>query len=176
MSAVALAARFRFLQPLFSRLLPNWKSAFILGLSLISLPACTIYPDKPARAFEEATGGEGLEKLFWKNVQAANWVAVDRSLASNYAGVSTVGRLDRAAALEQYKTLQLKDFSVGDLQTELNGPTIVVTYMITLNGTRSSSSTGGAAQALPSSPQRMMTVWQQQKKGWIVIAHSSSAP
>lgn len=171
---MASASRFRFC-----------KSVVVLGLSLIS-SACTIYADKPARAVEEATGGEGLEKVFWKNVQAANWVAVDHSLASNYAGVSAAGKLDRAAALAQYKTLQLKDFSIGDLQTELNGTTIVVTYTITLNGTSSSSSsstgasaaasssTGGASQALPSSPQHMMTVWQQQKKGWIAIAHSSS--
>jgi Domain of unknown function (DUF4440) len=133
---------------------------------VLMLPsACTFYGEHPARAMAEATGGESLERVFWKNVQAANWVEVERALASNYAGETPHGTLDRSATLEQYRTWQLKDYALGDLQTELNGSTIVVTYTITLNGTAGS-------QPLPSAPQHMMTVWQQEKKGWIVIAHS----
>jgi len=110
-----------------------------------------------------------MERIFWKNVQTANWVEVERALASNYAGVTPSGTLDRAAALEQYRSWQLKDQAIGDLKTEMNGSTIVVTYNITLNGTAGS-------QPLPSAPQHMMTVWQQQKAGWVVIAHSVSQP
>jgi uncharacterized protein DUF4440 len=133
--------------------------------------ACTFYGDRPARAFSEATGGEGLERVFWKEVQAANWVQVDRSLASNYAGVTPAGTLDRAATIEQYHAWQLKDYALGDLQTELNGTTIVVTYTITLHGTFNGA---GGTQPLPTAPQHMMTVWQQQKAGWVAIAHSVS--
>jgi hypothetical protein len=104
-------------------------------------------------------------------VQAANWVDVERSLASNYAGVGPSGALDRDATIAQYRSWQLKDFSIGDLKTELNGSTIVVTYTITLNGVMSGSS---GSQPLPSVPQHMMTVWQQQKAGWVAIAHSVS--
>lgn len=133
--------------------------------------ACTFYGDHPARSFSEATGGEGLERVFWKDVQASNWVQVDRSLASNYASVTPSGTLDRSAAMEQYRTWQLKDYAIGDLQTELNGTTIVVTYTITLHGTVNGPA---GSQPLPSAPQHMMTVWQQQKAGWVAIAHSVS--
>ena len=54
---------------------------------LIFAPSCTFYGEHPARALSEATGGEGLERVFWKEVQAANWVEVERALASNYSGV-----------------------------------------------------------------------------------------
>jgi hypothetical protein len=145
--------------------------AAIVILSFTVNSACTFYGEHPARAFADATGGEGLERVFWKEVQAANWVQVDRSLASNYSGVTSTGTLDRAAALDQYRQLQLKDCTLGDLKTELNGNTIVVTYAITLNGTMNGSA---GQQPLPSSPQHMMTVWQQQKSGWIQIAHSVS--
>lgn len=153
-----------------------------LGLALAPLlvywmlvSACTFYGDHPARAFSEATGGEGLERVFWKEVQAANWTEVDRSLASNYAGVTPAGTLDRAATMEQYRAWQLKDYALGDLQTELNGTTIVVTYTITLHGTFNGPGNGpGGAQPLPTAPQHMMTVWQQQKAGWVAIAHSVS--
>jgi len=149
-----------------------------LMLVLMSASACTMYADHPARALSEATGGEGLERVFWKNMQAANWVEVERALASNYAGVTPTGPLDRAATLEQYRGWQLKDYTLGDLKTELNGTTIVVTYTITLNGTSNGSTGNGAAgsQPLPSAPQHMMTVWQQQKAGWVAIAHSVSQP
>jgi Domain of unknown function (DUF4440) len=144
-------------------------SALIFVLMLGS--ACTFYGEHPARTLSEATGGEGLERVFWKHIQAANWVEVERALASNYAGITPSGTLDRAATLDQYRTWQLKDYALGDLKTELNGTTIVVTYTITLNGT--SNGTSGS-QPLPSAPQHMMTVWQQQKAGWVAIAHSVS--
>ena len=146
--------------------------ALVLVLTFAS--ACTFYGEHPARSMAEATGGEGLERVFWKNVQAANWVGVERALASNYAGVTPSGTVDRSATLEQYRTWQLRDYALGDLKTELNGTTIVVTYTITLNGV-TSSGTGGS-QPLPSAPQHMMTVWQQQKAGWVAIAHSVSPP
>jgi hypothetical protein len=139
-----------------------------LTCELMFVPACTFFGDHPARAMAEATGGDGFERVFWKEVAAANWVEVDRSLASNYVGTTPSGTLDRDATLGQYKQWQLKDYSIGDLKTEMNGSTIVVTYTITLNGT-----TGGS-QPLPSGPQHMMTVWQQQKRGWLSIAHSVS--
>ena len=146
----------------------------MLTFALMFAPACTFYGDRPARALSEATGGEGLERVFWKDVQAANWVEVEHALASNYAGVTPGGTLDRSAALEQYHGWQLKDYALGDLKTELNGTTIVVTYTITLNGVTSNGAAG--SQPLPSAPQHMMTVWQQQKAGWVVIAHSVSQP
>ena len=151
------------------------KSALIFVLTITVLtfaPACTFYGEHPARSLSEATGGEGLERVFWKNVQAANWVEVERALASNYAGVTPSGPLDRSTTLEQYRQWQLKDFALGDMKTEMNGTTFVVTYTITLNGVTSNGTAG--SQPLPSTPQHMMTVWQQQKKGWVVIAHSVS--
>jgi hypothetical protein len=150
---------------------PLGSLILMLTFALLATPACTFDREHPARAFSDATGGEGLERVFWKEIQAAHWVEVERVLASNYAGVTASGPQDRAAALEQYRSWQLKDYALGDLKTEMNGSTVVVTYTITLNGTSNGSA---GSQPLPSTPQHMMTVWQQQKKGWVVIAHSAS--
>lgn len=152
----------------------RWMRISVTGLALVLLleAGCTMFKERPANSFAEATGGEGLERVFWKSVAAANWTEVERVLASNYAGMTASGTLDKAAAVEQYRQWQLKEYSLGDLKTELNGSTIVVTYTITLNG--SAGGNGGAP--LPSGPQRMMSVWQQQKSGWIEIAHSATLP
>ncbi len=147
---------------------PTVALAILLWL-LMSISACTFYPDRPARAISDATGGEALERVFWKQVKAGHWTEVDRILASNYLGTTPAGTVDREAALAQYHQWQLKDYSLGDLRTQLNGSTIVVTYTITLVGTAGS-------QPLPSGPLHMMTVWQQQKSGWVAIAHSVSQP
>jgi Domain of unknown function (DUF4440) len=163
------------------RFIPTPVLIFVLVLVLTFQSACTFYGEHPARTLSEATGGEGLERVFWKNVQAANWVEVERALASNYAGITPSGTLDRSATLDLYRQWQLKDYTLGDLKTEMNGTTFVVTYTITLNGTFNGAAGTGAAgngtagsQPLPSAPQHMMTVWQQQKAGWVVIAHSVS--
>ena len=141
----------------------------LLFFGLIFVSACTFYGHRPAHAFSEATGGEDLEQVFWKEVKAGHWADVDRVLASNYLGTTPAETLDRTAALEQYHQWQLKHYSLGDVRTELNGTTIVVTYTITLVGTAGS-------QPLPSAPLRMMSVWQEQKAGWVMIAHSVSQP
>ena len=137
-----------------------------LILSLMLSLACTIAKEHPPRTFDEATGGEGMERMFWKDIQAANWTEIERLIASNYMGMTSAGSFDRTATLDQYRQWKLADFAIGDLKTEMNSPTFIVTYTITLNGT-------AAGQPLPSTPQHMMTVWQQQKKGWIMIAHST---
>jgi Domain of unknown function (DUF4440) len=155
------------------RLSSVFTNILTLAIVLIFSAGCTVYGERPARSMAEATGGEGLERIFWKNVQSANWVEVERALASNYSGVGASGALDRSATLDQYRSWQLKDYAIGDLKTEMNGSTLVVTYNITLNGAISNSSVG--SQPLPSMPQHMMTVWQQQKAGWVVIAHSVSS-
>ena len=146
------------------------RLAALLLLSLTLLPglACTIAKERPARTFSEATGAEALERIFWKQVQAGNWVELDRVIASNYVGTAPGASLDRDATLAQYRQWKLTDYSIGDLKTEMNGPTFIVTYSITLNGT--------AADQPLASPQHMMTVWHQHKSGWMVIAHSAAQP
>jgi hypothetical protein len=142
-----------------------WMLALLMLLTVT--PACTLYGERPARSMSDATGGESLERVFWKNVAARNWAEIERTLASNYVGIVQGGYLDRTAALEEYRQWELKDYSLGDLKTELNGNTIVVTYTITLKGKAGS-------RQFPSAPQHMMTVWQEQKAGWVAIAHSVS--
>lgn len=140
----------------------------LLAVALIGLAACTVYGEHPARSYNEATGGESLEQIFWKNVAAGNWTEVERALASNYLAVTPGGTLDRAAALEQYRKWNLKDYSLGDVKTEMNGETIVVTYTISLNGT--------AGTGVPAGPQHMMSVWQEEKKGWVIVAQNLAGP
>jgi Domain of unknown function (DUF4440) len=137
----------------------------LLAVALMALTACTFYGERPARSFSDVTGGESLERVFWKNVASNNWTEVQRAFASNYVALTPNGAMDREAALDQYRKWNVKDYSLGNLKTELNGNTIVVTYTLTVNGTAGS-------QQFPAGPRSMMSVWQQQKKGWVIIAQN----
>ena len=136
-----------------------------LLLLITLLAGCTMWPERKAQHWQEATGGEGLEHSFWNEIKAKNWVELERHLAGNYSLVSSQGRLDRAGALEHFREVELKEFSLGEMQVELSGQTLVVTYAVVMRGTR-------AGQPLPSGPVRMMSVWQHQKGGWMAVAHS----
>ena len=138
---------------------------FVLVCVAILLQGCTVWREHAVNKWADATGGEGLERSFWNEVKAKNWNELERHIAGNYVLLTPEGPLERAPAVERIKELQLQDFSLGEVQTELHRDTIVVTYSITLRGTH-------AGQPLPAAPMRRMAVWQQQKSGWMKIADS----
>src|SRR5882724_106638 len=148
------------------------RLAILVLLSPILLqPACTMWREHPAsNNWIDATGGEGLERSFWRGIKSKKWNELEHHIASNYIAVSPEeGRLDKAAALAHLQQLQLDDYTLGDLQGEMNSDTFVVTYTVAMRGTF-------AGQPLPAEPLRMMTVWQKEKAGWMAIAHSVLGP
>ncbi len=103
---------------------------------------------------------------FWNDLKAKKWTEVEKHLASGFVYLSPRGTtLDKSTALEELKRIDVADFSLGDVVTRQNGPDMVVTYTLSVQGTRD-------GQPLPSGPIHMMTVWQQIPHGWIAIAHS----
>jgi len=144
------------------------KLVSVFAASLI-LAGCTVYADHPVKAFSQATGGEGFERAFWKEIQQQDWKDVQSHLASNFVYMTPSGRWDRSAALEHIQKLHLQDYSISDLATEMNRDMFVVTYTITLRGTADNA-------RLENLPERRMTIWQQQKGGWMAIAHSVLGP
>jgi hypothetical protein len=148
----------------------NRLTVFVLLSAILQLTACTVWREHPVSKWTDATGGEGLERSFWKEVKDKKWNELEKHIAANYIAVTPEeGRLDKAATLTHLQQLQLDEYTLGDVQTELNSDTFVVTYAVTMRGTI-------AGQPLPSGPVRMMTVWQKQKAGWMAIAHSVLGP
>lgn len=137
-----------------------------LGAALLALAlsGCTMWEEKQSTAWSSATGAEQFERLLWQEIKAKHWPEVERRLAPSFVEVTPTGSRDRAQTLERLKALDLTDYSLGDLEVRPEGGDMVVAYTLTL---RASS---GAETTL-----RMMTVWQQVKGGWIVVAHSEAS-
>ncbi|HEY1264654.1 MAG TPA: nuclear transport factor 2 family protein [Terriglobales bacterium] len=139
-------------------------AALSLAATLV-LAGCTLWGEHPVQHWTDVTGGEGLERSFWNDVKAKDWNELERHLAGNYVYSGPEGRLGRQQALERLKDFQLEEYSIGDLEVELNTQTVVVTYTLVLRGTR-------AGHPLRGEPIRLLAVWQHQKAGWMAIAHS----
>jgi hypothetical protein len=140
----------------------------LLTSMILFCVGCTVWREHSVvNTWSQATGGEGFERSFWKEVKDKNWKELDKHIAANYVLVTPAGRLDRAAALRRWTTYEVDDYTLSDFQVELNAQTLVVTYTAMLRGKV-------GEHALPSRPIRMMSVWQQQKKGWVAIAQTET--
>ena len=118
--------------------------------------------------FQAATSAEQLERLTWQAVQDKNWTEFEPHIAPMFTGVNSAGQsLDHAAWLEYWKNAQLKDFSLGDVITQPAGADIVATYVLHYNGSDASHSS-------PAGGVRVVSVWQEVKKGWILISQSQT--
>ncbi len=134
---------------------------------LAACTGCTMWKEKPATSWSRATAGEHFERLMWRHVQHKEWTEFERHLAPNFVSLDANGTHDRAAFLESVKAVGLTDYTLGDFNTQTNGPDMTVTYTVQMRGTI-------RGQPLPPQPMQMMTVWQQVNKGWVAIAHSEA--
>jgi hypothetical protein len=135
---------------------------------LASLAGCTVWGEHKPTAWTDITGGESLERVFWHEVQAKHWTILESHLAPNFVLTIPTGTFDRAAALEHLKQLQIQDYSLGELQSQLNGNTYTVTYILNIRGIAD-------GKPVPATPLRAMSVWQRQvREQWIMLAHSAT--
>ncbi|MFB3916752.1 MAG: nuclear transport factor 2 family protein [Terriglobales bacterium] len=141
--------------------------AVVLAFCLAAA-GCTLWKEKPVSEWSQATGGEHLERLFWKDLQAREWARLEDHMSATYVFQTPRGSLDRAGTLEHMKKLHLTDYSLGDFQIQPSGHDMIVTYTAVVRGTFD-------GQPLSATPIRMMTVWQRAKKGWMAIAHMDVA-
>jgi hypothetical protein len=115
--------------------------------------------------WKNTTSIEQFERLLWQEIKAGNWLEVESHLASQYTNTSDLGVMDKTQTLAQLKKLALTDYSIGDVNVTSHGDTAIITYIATVQGTR------GCAP-FNSEQHRRMSVWQQHKSGWVVIAQS----
>ncbi len=116
----------------------------------------------PASGWKGATGGEQIEALFWKDVQAKNWAEVDRHLADTFVASGPAGAMDRSGFLGKLQQAAPSEVSLTECSSHLNGDSLIVTCK--LRGQRGGENFTSAT----------MSVWQQLKKGWVMVAHAET--
>lgn len=123
---------------------------------------CSMWSEKHVSAWTSATGGEQFDRLLWEDVKNRRTINLEAHLAPAFVATLPSGVRDRAGFLDYVKSLQLTDYSIGEVSTNPAGGDIVVTYALTLRGSQPGSGT----------PMTAMTVWQQVTNGYVAISHS----
>jgi hypothetical protein len=138
----------------------------IVALLILSVSGCTAWKEPKHQVWKTATGAEQHERLMWQAIQDKDWPGVEQHLAASFAGVDAEGKqLDRAGWVEHWKTAEVTEFSLGEVLVQPGGADMVVTYELHLVAT-------GHAQ--PPKGLRVISVWQELKKGWVLISQSST--
>ena len=149
------------------RMLLRLWSLVLASSAVIALAGCSVWTPKPS-SWSNASGGEQFERLWWQSVKSKDWIQVEGRLASGYVAQSSATE-NKDEALARLKQLEISDLSLGNVDVRPAGDAMIVTYSLDLRG-----SVAGQPVSLMQS--HMMTVWQQQKRGWVAIAHSGELP
>ena len=149
----------RFIKAENRRAISLWSFvSFVVGLGLLIAGCAGGEPKHPT--WNNSTGAEQHERLLWKAIQGKDWVNVERRLSPTFVGVSADGRMfDRAGWLELWKSAQVTEFSLGELQVQPEGPDMKVTYILHVPASEKAPVPAG---------QRVVSVWQQLKTRWLL--------
>jgi hypothetical protein len=127
------------------------------------LVGCAGAPKHPT--WKNATGAEQHERLMWQAIHDKDWANVERHLSPTFTGVTADGKMfDRAGWLEQWKSSEIREFSLGEIQTLPEGTDMKVTYILRVQPY--------AKALLTSSGLRVVSVWQDVKSRWMLTAIS----
>ena len=136
--------------------------SFVVVAGLL-IAGCAGEPKHPT--WKNATGAEQHERLMWQAVRDKDWANVERHLSPTFTGVTADGRLfDRAGWLEQWKSSEMREFSLGEVQTQPEGIDMKVTYIFHCQTS--------AKALLPASGLRVVSVWQDVRGRWMLSAIS----
>jgi ketosteroid isomerase-like protein len=136
-------------------------------LPLVFSIACTKWEEPKTHNFKTATGAEQYERMMWDAVKNKDRLAIASHLASNYVHQDETGTKSKEQFLAELEQTTLSDYSLGELNVTPQGTDMIVTYQITLRGTQ-------AGKPFPNEPIRLLSVWQQQKSGWVLVAQSET--
>jgi len=139
------------------------KRALVFVLVLCTIATgCSLW-GKRAPGFSGATGGEQLQRAFLDDIKNKHWTEVEQRLSANFILVTASGVCDRAASMERIRSLDLKGYTLSDVNVRPQGADAVLSYLISIDGSMN-------GHALPSEPQRVVSTWQEVSGRWILIS------
>ena len=118
--------------------------------------------------WKNAPGAEHYENLMWQAVREKDWREVQQHLSPAFVGVTADGRkFDHLAWIEHWKAVEIHDLTLGEMIVQPSGPDMVVSYELKISGSES-------GRPLPPASLRVVSVWQELKKGWILTTQTST--
>ena len=136
------------------------KRATVGAVVAMMLSSCTAW-NKPAAGWSGATGGENIEQYFWDDVKKKDFRNIERHLSSSVVVTGPTGATDRDAFLQQLRSSQTTSVALSECASHLNGEDLMITCTLQRDGN-------------PAGRFTTLSVWQQLKTGWVMVAHSET--
>lgn len=135
--------------------------SFTLLSATVGVTGCTVYGVKNPPTLKSTSSAEQHERIFWAKARDARWQEVAGLLGGNVVYVASGKVLTRDQVVPYLQAENIREVSITDLVIKANGPDMAISYHLDL------SLKDGTMRPLAA-----MSVWQQARSGWILIAHS----
>ncbi|MBI2681899.1 MAG: nuclear transport factor 2 family protein [Acidobacteriales bacterium] len=134
---------------------------------MLTATGCTMWPEHKNPNWQQATGAERFEQLYWQEWKAKNWLELEARTASNFTRTTADGTFDKAQTMAEYRKSTLVEYTLGEFNVVAHGASAVVSYTAQFQM---------ESEGMKSAPRsvRRMSVWQQEKSGWVLVASSES--
>jgi hypothetical protein len=137
-------------------------------LTVLMFSGCNAWNQPKQANWKNATATEQLERLLWKSIHDKDWTSLEHHLAPIFVGAGPRGEtFDHASWIEYWKKAHIQDFSLGEFNSQPDGPDMVATYVLHINGAE-------ASQIVPAKGLRIVSVWQELKGGWVLASQSAT--
>jgi hypothetical protein len=109
----------------------------ILSIVLLgALTACTVYPTPRTPALSTTTSAEHCQRIFWREVERAEWTRAQALLAPNVVWRSGNRVLSRDEVVPWLQQLQIKSASVTGVSIKANVNDMTLVYSLQISAAR----------------------------------------
>jgi Domain of unknown function (DUF4440) len=136
------------------------------ALLALLLTSCTAFKTPQHATWKNTTSVEEMERLYWQAIKDKDWINVEAHTASSYMHVAPGAVSNKQQIIDFYKSMNLLEYSLGEFEVTDHAGTTTVTYVANATFQINGQRTAGARY-------RVLSVWQQQKNGWAIIANSA---
>ncbi|MCK5833705.1 nuclear transport factor 2 family protein [bacterium] len=144
------------------------KSIAMLGLIIVFV-AFASNADKPKTNIELESLGEKLVVNLWEVLAKGDVETAEKMMAEGFQSVHKDGTRNIKEELSLIKGLDLSEYQLGDFLVTNNGPTILVTYNVTVSEIINT-------KRVPKNESMRMTVFVKTDNGWKWFAHANVNP
>lgn len=136
-----------------------WLTSFLAAL----LVGCAVYPAETTPSLARTTSAEQVDRIFWKDVAAGKWIAVNALLAPNTVWRVGDEVIPRAEIVPWLKKVKIHAVQVSDvvLTPAVNDMNIVSTVQVQAEHAVSAAGASSGDCSRTTQTLHALAVWQQ---------------
>ena len=132
-----------------------------VGLMVLALGGCTVFPDQKQPTVMQTTSAEQVDRIFWQDVEQSKWMQANALLAPN-----AVWRVDgrvvpRAQIVPWLQSLGIHGVQVSEVAVTPAVNDMNLVYTVQIQAEKAVAATPGAGCAGRPQTLSVLAVWQQ---------------